>query len=161
MKLEDARAIANEVKEALLPCCERIEIAGSVRRQKPEVNDIDVVAQPFDMDAFNCAVKYLLQKVMLDGPKIKRGIYKGAEIDLYVASDATFETLLLIRTGSKEHNIRLTSLAKKKGMKLHASGLGLEDQHGNIVAQTEVGIFGYLGLDYLPPEKREWRLTTP
>lgn len=68
----------------------------------------------------------------LNGSKIKRLWYgdrkTGIGIDIYVATPETWATLLLIRTGSKENNIRLCSLAKRKGWHLKANGDGLFDE---------------------------------
>jgi len=90
------------------------------------------------------------------GGKIRSYIFKGAQIDFNFATTQTWGTLLLVRTGSKEHNIRLASLAKGRGWKLHASGEGLTDaQDRRVAGDTEESIFATLGLPYVAPEKRE------
>jgi len=77
------------------------------------------------------------------------------QIDIYFASPATWATLLLIRTGSAENNIRLATLAKKKGWHLAASGDGLFDENDQRIAgDTEISIYKALGLPFQPPEKR-------
>lgn len=158
MKLEDARAIARQVVKDFEPACDRIEIAGSIRRERPEVNDIDIVLQPmmFFSEAIDATFKAICKQVLKNGPKIKMGILpEGIQLDVYVADADTFDTLLLIRTGSKEHNVFLTSLALQKGGKLHASGAGLADNTGKIIARTEKEIFEKLGLEYVEPKLRE------
>ena len=81
--------------------------------------------------------------------------YKGVSVDFYIASPDTWYTLLLIRTGSTEHNIRLTSLAKRRGWHLHASGKGLTNESGERIAgDSEESFFEALGIPYLPPERR-------
>jgi len=87
----------------------------------------------------------------------------GILIDVYIAAPTTWATLLLIRTGSKAHNIRLCSRARDRGMKLHADGSGLfrladcEDTEVRVAGDTEESIFAALGLPYYRPEEREWK----
>jgi len=158
MKLEVAQKIAAEVIKRLLPYCQKIEVAGSIRRQKAIVHDIDFVlipSDPWNLEAEVLALARPFQPKM-SGEKLKRFDYNGAQIDLYYASPETWATLLLIRTGSKENNIRLATLAKKRGWHLAASGDGLFDEKGERIAwQSEGEIFNALGLDYAPPERRE------
>lgn len=156
MKLADATILAEELKHAFEPCCDKVTIAGSIRRRMPEINDIDLVIVPYDLAAFDASVKFLLDNMSLNGKKIKRGTYKGMTADLYIADANTYDTLLLIRTGSAEHNIRLTTLAKHRGYKLHANGTGLENQFGVIIAKTEQEIFRALDISYLEPEERHF-----
>jgi DNA polymerase (family 10) len=76
-------------------------------------------------------------------------------VDVYFAKRETWATLLLIRTGSKEHNIKLAQRAKELGMKLRASGDGIEGVSGDsIIVNAEEEIFAILGLPYVLPERR-------
>src|SRR5579872_892171 len=132
----------------------KYEVCGSIRRRKPQVGDIDIVAIPklyynigeetlsnfikkIDPKGISEAEKLGKSGVkrFLDGDLIKRFEFKGMSVDLYLADEKTFGTLVLIRTGSKEHNIKLTSIAKERGLKLFASGKGLceVDKDGNII----------------------------
>lgn len=168
MKLEEAQKIVDELLELLLSISHgMVAVAGSVRRQKEEVNDIDIIVLPKEPFMFEMTfITYLMDgtfKPMLKkdgkpmiGPKIKSVIYKGVQVDIYVAEPETWATLLLIRTGSKEHNIKLCTIAKEKGWKLHASGEGLfNEKRERIAGDTETSIFEALGLEYVPPEERE------
>jgi len=95
--------------------------------------------------------------IKLSGNKIKRLQYHKAniEIDLYFATPSTWSTLLLIRTGSKENNIRLATQAKRRGWRLNASGEGLFNDTGERVAgDTEKSIYQALGIPYQPPRDR-------
>ncbi len=157
MELAKGLEIAAEVIERLSPYCQKIEVAGSIRRQKAIVHDIDMVLIPSDPWNLEHEVFALARPFQpkLSGEKLKRFDYNGAQIDLYYASAETWATLLLIRTGSKENNIRLCSLAKKKGWRLAASGAGLFDCTGERVAgDTEESIYAALGLPYQLPEER-------
>jgi len=157
MELEKAKEIAAEVIKRLSPYCRRIEVAGSIRRQKEIVHDIDIVLIPSDAWNLESEVLALARPLQpkLSGEKLKRFDYNGAQIDLYYASPETWATLLLIRTGSKENNIRLCSLAKKRGWHLAASGDGLFNEAGERIAgDTEESIFKALGLPFQRPEER-------
>ena len=154
MELERAKVIASAVVKALEPYCERIEIAGSIRRQKATVKDIDMVLIPKDRWQLDLVLGRM-GNYKMSGMKIARIEMDSIPLDIYFATPATFATLLLIRTGSIENNIRLASLVKRKGWRLHASGEGLSDEHGQRIAgDTEESIFRALGIAYLPPEKR-------
>jgi len=158
MKLEEAKLIAERVKQTLRPYCDRIEIAGSIRRQKPIVNDIDlVIIEKPDADLQLSSRLFSLGVVKINGPDIRRVYLPGDNItlDIYIATPATWATLLLIRTGSKENNIRLCSLARRKGWQLKANGDGLFDEAGNRIAgDTEQSVYEALGVPYQAPEER-------
>ena len=157
MELERAQKIADEVIKRLSPYCQKIEVAGSVRRRKPFPRDIDIVLIPSDPWNLEGEVLGLSRPVQpkLSGDKLKRFNYNGVQVDLYFASEDTWATLLLIRTGSKENNIRLCSRAKKRGWHLAASGDGLFNEKGERIAgDTEESIYVALGLPYQRPEKR-------
>jgi len=115
------------------------------------VKDIDVVL--IVKDWFNFTIKLQqISKIKIDGAEVKRLVYKGEQIDLYLADHKTYEPLVLFRTGSSRHNIKLAMLAQKKGMKLSHHGLVKDEK---IVARTEEEIFEALGLPYVEPEERE------
>jgi len=154
MELEKAKTIANEVVTKLAPYCQRIEVAGSIRRQKPVVRDVDIVLVPYDLWYLPQAVA-ALGPCFINGDKLKRINYRGVQVDLYYATPLTWATLLLIRTGSKENNIRLATLAKKQGWHLAASGDGLFNEHGQRVAgDSEESIYEALGLPWQEPWER-------
>ena len=79
----------------------------------------------------------------------------GIPVDLYIATPETWTTLLLIRTGSKEHNIKLAQRARELGMKLRASGDGIEDAKGQLLrVSSEEELFSLLQVPYISPEGR-------
>ncbi|GAI70154.1 unnamed protein product [marine sediment metagenome] len=154
MKLERARSIADEVIKRLSPYCQRIGVAGSVRRQKPMVNDIDLVLIPNDLWSLHGELMKLGQ-LKMSGQKIMRVMIGNTQVDIYIADETTWATLLLIRTGSTENNIRLCSRAKDMGWHLAASGDGLFNEMGKRIAgDTEISIFNALGLPYQEPLER-------
>ena len=154
IELERAQKIAQEVVKRLSPYCQRIEVAGSVRRKKPQVNDIDLVLIPNDLWNLHAELTKIGQ-LKMSGSKILRLMASNTQIDIYIADEQTWATLLLIRTGSAGNNIRLATLAKKRGWHLAASGDGLFDEKGERIAgDTELSIYQALGLHYQEPEER-------
>ncbi|GAI78089.1 unnamed protein product [marine sediment metagenome] len=97
MELERAQKIAAEVVKQLTPYCQKIEVAGSVRRRKPLVHDIDFVLIPSDLWELHNAV-LRLGPVRMSGSKLMRVMFNGTQVDIYVASPEIWATLLLIRT---------------------------------------------------------------
>jgi len=166
-KLLTAKMTAMGIVSVLEGFCDRIEVAGSIRRERPIVNDIDIVLVP----KRGCADK--LKELCLSWhPMMQPGIsepkwggkmatfsYKGIiEVDLYFADFHSWPLIFLIRTGSKEHNIKLCELAKSKGMYLAADGSGLfrdRDKKEPVAVETEGDVFGALDLPFLEPEDRE------
>jgi DNA polymerase/3'-5' exonuclease PolX len=165
-----AWAVAKKIVQELSPACERVEIAGSLRRAKPAVHDIDIVLLPrlssgVGLQASASRLDEILSalinrgslRVVRDGDKIRSFIATktGIPIDIYIATHDTWATLLLIRTGSREHNIQLAQRARQLGMKLRASGDGIENQDGELIKiQSEDQIFTLLKVPYFPPQKR-------
>jgi DNA polymerase/3'-5' exonuclease PolX len=165
MELQRAQQIASQVKDHLAPACERIEIAGSIRRRRPFVNDIDIVAIPSTPGQFIAAL-CALGPFKVGGQKLLRVNYHPIDLDVYVSTPETWATLLLIRTGSAAHNIGMCKLARQEGMYLHADGTGLFKANNpnpirensdwqRIAGDTEESIFAALGLQYKKPEERE------
>lgn len=164
MKLLEATRIAMELVNKLRPYCDKIEVAGSIRRGRQDVHDIDLVAIPNEDKIL--AGGYLGREHLVswvatnnierNGQAIAAFKYQGASVDIYWATPESWGTLLLIRTGSKQHNIKLCTLAKNKGWQLKASGAGLFDAYKRRIAgDTEEGIFKAIGLPFIPPGQRE------
>lgn len=165
-----ALGVARRVVEELKPASLRIEIAGSLRRGNPAVHDIDIVLLPKQpSDQFVLGDEMPLEQILRDlrargsltevrgKEKIKCFIAAktGIPVDLYIATPETWTTLLLIRTGSKEHNIKLAQRARELGMKLRASGDGIEAASGQLLRlSTEEELFSVLQVPYKPPEDR-------
>ena len=154
MKLEHAETLADAFLERINPYCSKAVKAGSVRRRKPLVNDVDIVA--IVTDPWGLAAELKKFTTLAQGTKLARVQYRGTQFDLYFATEETFEMLLLIRTGSMENNIRLASLAKRKGWCLAASGDGLFDEDENRIAgDTERSVYDALGLKWQEPWERD------
>jgi DNA polymerase (family 10) len=127
------------------------------------VHDLDLVCVPVNQGSFIGALQSL-GHIKIGGQKLLRCQLPETSLDIYIATRESWATILLIRTGSKEHNIMMCSLAKQKGMKLHADGTGLfrvtfiggESKEERIAGDTEESIFQALGMAYKEPERREW-----
>ena len=174
-----AREIAEDFVNHISAACDRVEIVGSLRRLKVAVNDIDILAIPRFIQADDDTLfgepvqenqldKQLSQlclqgdlELEANGSKIKR-FFKTVDgdtvpIDLYVATEPTWWTLLLIRTGSRNHNVKLARRAMELHMHLKADGSGLLTDTGSIIPIcSEEEIFRHLRLEYRPPEEREY-----
>ena len=158
LSLEEGSQIAHQFLKAVRCEEKSATVAGSIRRLRPTVHDIDIV---FRSDA-RLALGVSYQKEIVGaclvtkwGPKSAAIIYQHVPIDLYFSTPETFHTLLLIRTGSKENNIRLCSIAKGEGWKLHASGDGLFNESGERIAgDSERSIYTALGVPWQEPWER-------
>jgi DNA polymerase (family 10) len=157
--LERAEKTAEAIIKCLAPYCkpDRIVVAGSIRRRRPWVNDIDIVLIPSDPWNLHQEILKLCRPfpAKASGSKIMRIEVNSTQVDLYFADETTWTTLLLIRTGSTENNIRLCSIAKQRGWHLAADGSGLFNQYGKRIAgDTELSIYEALGLPFQAPEER-------
>ena len=157
MILANAIIIASRLVKDLMPACERIQVVGSVRRGKPAVKDLDVLVIP----GTGFLPKVMtLGKTKLAGQKIIGLTYhdpvETVDVQLFVADEKTWATLLLIRTGSAAFNKNLAIDAKRKGYSLKASGIGVVNSGGNLIAShSEAAIIEACGLKYREPWQRE------
>ena len=157
--LEVADLTVAKIIELLKPLCERIEVAGSLRRKRPLVHDIDIVLIP---NTFmwagtipNTLIKQLGAKMAKNGPLIKQFIIDDIQVDLIHATTTNWGIRMLRWTGSMAHNIMLAGRAKSLGMKLAVSQGLLDRDRELITAKTEKAIFEALHLDYVEPQDRE------
>lgn len=153
ISLAEAEAVAEELRKELEPYCLDIVVVGSIRRLRPVVHDIDVVCLPKDL--MQLILKLKAMGCNYGGDKLARFIYKEVQVDLYFAILETLATLVLIRTGSKENNIRLCTIARNKGLKLHADGSGLFRQEVLIARSSEVAIYESLDIPFQEPWERD------
>jgi DNA polymerase (family 10) len=159
--LERAQKTAEAIIKRLEPYCKKredgkpyIQVAGSIRRRRPWVNDVDLILIPSDLWNLHHEIMGLGQ-TQAAGGKIMRVMVGSIQVDIYIASEETWATLLLIRTGSADNNIRLCSRARELNWQLHADGSGLFDQNGKRIAgDTELSIYNALGLKWQEPWER-------
>jgi DNA polymerase/3'-5' exonuclease PolX len=161
LDLKEAGKLAEAIKAAVEAYCSKIEVAGSIRRQKPTVHDIDfVVVSKSDSDwqRINDVLRRLKAKPNCSGNQLikafvpcKNGLF---QIDFYRAKPETFGIHLLIRTGSAQHNCWLAGYAISKGMRLKYSE-GLIKEDAPIAGADEKGVFDALGMPCPLPSDRE------
>ena len=159
--LSFAERAAEELVEYLsaVPGVEKITLAGSLRRAKETVGDLDLlVTGPGAADALEKFVVHpRAQEVLGKGPNkasIKFGL-EGLHVDLRALATESYGAALLYFTGSKEHNIVLRSRAQKMGLTLNEYALARLEDESPVASATEEDIYGVLGLDWIPPELRE------
>lgn len=136
----------------------RISIAGSLRRRKEIIKDLDLVVSTQDsaavMDFFTTLPQ--VEAITAKGDTKASVILKsGIASDLRTVSDAEFSYALHHFTGSKEHNIAMRARAQRMGLKMNEYGLFREKDNHLIPCKDEEAIFKALGLAYIPPELRE------
>lgn len=161
----DARRAAAEMVAWLRERCEpgRIEVAGSVRRWRETIGDIDIVVGSAKtapiMAAFVGAPA--VERVIAHGDtKSSVVLERGMQIDLRVVPPDRFGAAMMYFTGSKDHNVRMRGIALKRKLLLNEYGLfrvGEEKDGAPIAAATEEEVFAALGMDWIPPELREDR----
>lgn len=141
--------------------CDKIDainIAGSLRRMKETIGDVDILASS---NHPNIVMEYFIKypdvdRVLLKGStKTSVILYDNLQVDLRVVKKESYGAALQYFTGSKEHNVAMRSLAIKKGFKLNEYGLFDKETETYIVGKTEEEIYNKLGLDYIEPELRE------
>jgi DNA polymerase (family X) len=155
---EAARTIYDHITQA--SGIIRSDIAGSLRRRKETIGDIDILAsvKPKDvqsiMKRFTTAAE--VGRVIAEG-KTKSSIVlkSGINVDLRVVSDREFPFALHYFTGSKEHNVRMRRIANERNLKLNEYGLFRGKKETRVECRDEPELFRKLGLAYIPPELRE------
>lgn len=141
-----------------LPGVENAAAAGSTRRMKESIGDIDLVVGSSEPDrVIDIFVKHPQVKKVLGQGETKASIVTlmGIQIDLMVVAPNQFWSALHHFTGSKEHNVRLREMAHKKGLKINEYGVFVRDNNQLLPVTGEAEIYAHLGLPYIPPELRE------
>jgi DNA polymerase (family 10) len=150
-----AESIVHELQK--LDAVERILIAGSLRRMRETIGDIDILVvstRPGEvMDAFTSLEG--VEDVIAKGDTKSSIVLKGINADLRVVDSASFGAAAHYFTGSKDHNVRIRELGVKRGLKINEYGVFRGEER--IGGATEEEIFASVGLAYIPPELREDR----
>lgn len=158
-----AREIVEKIKK--LKEVEKISLAGSVRRKKETIGDIDilVVSRPTGRGSSDKAVKNIMNFfVKLDGvekvwgrggTKASVRMQEGFDVDLRIVPKKSYGSALQYFTGSKDHNIMTRKIAIEKGLKL--SEYGVFRGAKQIAGKTEEEVYKAISLAWMPPEIRE------
>jgi DNA polymerase/3'-5' exonuclease PolX len=176
MPLAEAERIGRSMVNALLPLCERVELAGSIRRRAPFVGDVEIVCVPkMESDMFGgLSEKSRLEfvdwelygTVLANGPRLKKVMLReGIQLDLsIVLPPAQWGVLFLIRTGPKNYSNRMVTrrryYTKDNEPGLMPSNLQVKDgavwENNQIVPTPEESdVYTLFGLGYVPPEMRK------
>ncbi|MEM4232933.1 MAG: DNA polymerase/3'-5' exonuclease PolX [Thermoplasmata archaeon] len=137
---------------------DKVSPAGSLRRGKETVGDIDILVGDDDPEeVLEAFVSYPeVDKVLMRGPTKSSVVLKnGIQVDIRVVSPESYGAALLYFTGSKDHNVVLRSMGVSMGMKLNEYGLFDRVTGKMLAGRTEEEVYRALGLDWIPPELRE------
>ena len=161
MNLKTAQTLANRVLQLLEPHCERIEIAGSIRRKKAECGDIEIVCipKPYEVGLFASGVALVINnwhkvKGELPCKYTQRILPGGATLDIFFAEPDNWGYIFAIRTGSADYSYKVLA-SRWKQFGYHGKEGMLHDADNNPVPiREEIELFNLLNLNYLDPEKR-------
>jgi DNA polymerase (family X) len=166
-----SRSLLNEAERSVepllawlraIPEVERLEVAGSYRRRKETVGDVDLLAiasQPIPvMEAFRAYAQ--VDKVLMAGDTRSSVVLgSGLQVDLRVVPAECYGAALVYFTGSKEHNVKLRRRGVERGLKISEYGvfrLETEEVEGACIAgREEAEVYAAVGLAWIPPELRE------
>jgi len=163
LRLDDADRLAQNLRAHLSTCkaVRRLEFAGSYRRGKETVGDLDILVLSDDpsqvMDRFG---EYPdVAEVLARGEtKMSVRVSGAFQVDLRVVDEGCFGAALQYFTGSKEHNVHVRSLAKSLGLKISEYGVFREGEEAESIAgKDEESLYHAIGLPWVPPELRENR----
>jgi DNA polymerase/3'-5' exonuclease PolX len=180
LALGTAERYAHQILGWLEPYYKSAYVVGSIRRQRPIVNDIDIVCIPRMVEAegeadlfgakqvmVNSCYRYLVNyvenekkatwRLHLPALNCKQMLITLAkcELDLWFADESTLATRMMCRTGSMEHNVWMCERATRMG-KHWDPYLGLKQPDGSIeVASTEEELYAQFGLPFIDPTLRE------
>ena len=164
LPLAIAEKIASKIAAVLTPFCHRIEIAGSIRRRRPLVGDIDLVVELKDADGFTARLRQNTMPQSSGDQNIIVTLKNGFQLDIFIArpsetdllgtTPGTWGTLLLCRTGSRQHNVWIATRAAERSLHWNPYH-GLYSGKTVVASETEEHIFKALGLPFIAPENRE------
>ena len=161
-RLGTARAIAAQVSEALRARggIDRLEVAGSLRRMRDTVKDIDLLVtstEPARVIGTFTALPSVAE-ILAQGPtKASVRHQDGLAIDLRVVEPEAFGAALQYFTGSKDHNVRVREMASRRGLRISEYGVFGERTGARVAGAPEEEVYATVGLPWIPPELREGR----
>lgn len=180
--LADAQVIAAELIAHLGDFAEKIEIAGSIRRKKAQVGDIELLYIPImgeqdsgdllgtlePINYFDLALNTLEEAGILERRinikgsetfgeknKLMRHVESGIPVDFFATNEASWHNYLVCRTGGAESNKAIATAALQRGIKWNPYGAGFTKKDGGIIpVYAESQAFTFVGLPYLQPDER-------
>ena len=158
--MADAIAIADELCRRLaeLPQVAEVTYAGSLRRMRETIGDIDILAAATEPGPIHAALRDsdLVTEVIAAGEKKTSVITKrGIQADLRVVEPEAYGAALVYFTGSKDHNVRIRERAVRRGLMLNEYGLFDRDTDERLASRTEADVYAALDLPLIVPPMRE------
>jgi DNA polymerase (family 10) len=158
--LDVAMELAEELTGlmAAVPGCQRVSYAGSLRRMRDTIGDVDILAisgQPQELMRAFTGLRHVERVVASGETKTTIRTAAGLQVDLRVVPPASWGAALQYFTGSRAHNIRTREIAVHKKLKLSEYGLFDVETGAIIASQTEEEVYERLGLPWIPPTLRE------
>ncbi len=162
MLLKDAEKIGNEILSQIIniPGVEKAALAGSLRRKKETIGDIDIIIQAESKNRKKIVTRFIampqVDSVLAKGNTKAAVVLKpgNVQIDIRLVHAYEYGAALLYFTGSKEHNIKLRTMARNRGYKINEYGIFDNTSGKRIAGATEEEIYQLLNLEYIPPEQR-------
>jgi DNA polymerase (family 10) len=158
LELAKAQVLSKQVETIIKPFCDKLEVVGSIRRQKPTVGDIDFVVAGTDCGWSKIVQALKKTNVICAGKSLMKIHYPCErtlfQVDFYRATVQTFGIQELIRTGSADHNMWLAGYSISKGFRLKYSE-GLMKDEVAVAGETEESVFTALDLPCPEPQIRE------
>ena len=160
--LGDILPIANSLEDAFkkMEFIQKINVAGSIRRRNETVRDIDILAaskEPRKVIKFLTEMKNIKEVLTEGETKCSVILNNDVQVDLRVIDVSSYGSALQYFTGSKDHNVKLRQIAKKKKWKLNEYGLFNTVNDERLAGENEKDIYKTLDLEYIEPELRENR----
>jgi DNA polymerase (family 10) len=156
--IDVAMELAEEIVAALSPLAERCAYAGSLRRMRETIGDVDILAASDEpgpiMRAFT-GLPFVTEIIGGGDKKTSVRTLQGLQVDLRVVPLSSWGAALQYFTGSKEHNVRTREMAVRAGLKLSEYGLFEVESGDLVVSATEEEVYSRLGLPWIPPPLRE------
>ncbi len=161
--LQLSKYLVNKLKQ--LKEIKKIEVAGSLRRRKETIGDIDILIVAQDQDRMKIMDYFTgfseVKEILVKGPKKSSVIMdiegKERQVDVRIFKDEEWGAALQYFTGSKQHNVHMREIAKEKGLKVNEYGVFDAKTGEKIAGETEEGVYKAIGMDWIPPELREDR----
>lgn len=158
--INEAKDQSDQIVEALrqVPGVKHCEAAGSVRRRRDTIGDLDVLATAKDSAApMDCLANHpLVESVLARGDTKQRVRLKsGLELDLRVIPEESYGAAMQYFTGSKDHNIVIRRRAQERGLKINEYGVYRGEK--SVAGRTEEEVYKAVDLPWIPPELRENR----
>ena len=153
-----ALPVAEEIRERLSKekTVSQVQITGSLRRMKETIGDIDILASstnPKETADFFVAMDDVREVLGKGVTKCSVILKSNTRVDLRIVDEKSFGSALMYFTGSKDHNIKLRTIAMNKSYKLNEYGLFKREEQ--VAGRTEEEVYEKLGMEWIPPELRE------